>query len=97
MSATAPGEAVQKYFGSRCPSVRFPGRAFPVHALYLEEALSADGDMWSTPLEIGTVVQPSRNASRNGWLMWNGTVASRTSSCSREIPTSADGEPTRRS
>ncbi len=40
MSATMPGEAVQKYFGSKCPSVRFPGRAFPVHALYLEEALA---------------------------------------------------------
>ena len=40
MSATMPGMAVQKYFGQGCPTVRFPGRAFPVHALYLEEALA---------------------------------------------------------
>ncbi|KAL7549983.1 hypothetical protein ACHAWF_013233 [Thalassiosira exigua] len=40
MSATMPGLAVQKYFGQGCPTVRFPGRAFPVHALYLEEALA---------------------------------------------------------
>ena len=43
MSATMPGPAVREYFGRGCPTVRFPGRAFPVHALYLEEALAVTG------------------------------------------------------
>jgi len=37
-----PGDAMVRYFGGpeACPRVSFPGRAFPVAALYLEHALA---------------------------------------------------------
>jgi len=38
MSATMEGELLSNYYG-RCPRVRFPGRAFPVATLHLEDAL----------------------------------------------------------
>jgi len=42
MSATMPGDLMTSYLGgpSQCPRVSFPGRAFPVTSLYLEEALA---------------------------------------------------------
>jgi len=42
MSATMPGELMTSYLGgpTQCPRVSFPGRAFPVASLYLEEALA---------------------------------------------------------
>ena len=38
MSATLDAELFNRYFGG-APSVKFPGRAFPVTDLYLEDAL----------------------------------------------------------
>eukprot|EP00959_Pyramimonas_sp_CCMP1952_P277898 5808655-Pyramimonas_sp.AAC.1 len=52
------GEVLAEYF-NHCPRVSFPGRAFPVTALYLEDALdltrhrvdrSAD---WSRSSQVG--------------------------------------------
>ncbi|KAJ1455787.1 P-loop containing nucleoside triphosphate hydrolase protein [Pelagophyceae sp. CCMP2097] len=40
MSATMPVGSIRSYFGKDCPSVKFPGRTFPVAALYLEHALA---------------------------------------------------------
>ena len=40
MSATMPGAAVKEYFSAACPCISFPGRAFPVAPLFLEDALA---------------------------------------------------------
>jgi HrpA-like RNA helicase len=42
MSATMPGDLMTSYLGgpAQCPRVSFPGRAFPVTSLFLEEALA---------------------------------------------------------